>query len=142
MHDLSLHPGVVAGSLRSPSASAATFDLAMPTDRRRTLALSWLVLGLAALAASGIFSLLLVVSRTPGLGALIRVADFFRVTLVVHVDLAVLVWFLAFAAMLGSLAGGTRALGVGIGAIAVAAVGAATMAAAPFVEAARPVMSN
>src|SRR5512142_2362376 len=142
MHDLPLHSALVGKAPRELARSAATFDLAVPRDRRRTLALSWLVLGLAALAASGIFALLLVVSRTPGLGALIRVADFFRVTLVVHVDLSVLVWFLAFAAMLWSLAGGTRALGVGIAAIAVAAVGAATMAAAPFVEDARPVMSN
>jgi len=130
--------------VRSPAqtASPAVYDLAMPADRRRALALSWLVLGLAALAASGVFSLLLVVSRTPGLNRLVPVADFFRVTLVVHVDLSVLVWFLAFAAMLWSLAGGARALGAGIAGMALAAIGAATMAAAPFVEAASPVMSN
>jgi hypothetical protein len=120
----------------------ATYDIAVPADRRRTLALAWLALGVAALAASGIFSLLLVVSRTPGVNALIPVADFFRVTLVVHVDLSVLVWFLAFAAMLWSLAGGARAIGVGIAGIVVASLGAATMAAAPFLQAARPVMSN
>lgn len=141
MHDLPLHPCAVAPRARAASA-ATPFDLAMPTDRRRTLALSWLALGLAALAGSGIFSLLLVVSRTPGLNALIPVADFFRVTLVVHVDLSVLVWFLAFAAMLWSLAGGSRAIGVGFAGIGLAAVGAATMAVAPFVQAAAPVMSN
>ncbi|HSN20233.1 MAG TPA: cbb3-type cytochrome c oxidase subunit I [Usitatibacter sp.] len=142
MHDLPLHPAAAAPARARAAARAASFDLAMPTDRRRALALSWLVLGLAALAGSGIFSLLLVVSRTPGLNGLIRVADFFRVTLVVHVDLSVLVWFLAFAAMLWSIAGGSRAIGVGIAGIAIAALGAAVMAAAPFLQAAAPVMSN
>ena len=142
MHDLPLHSALVGKAPRELARSAATFDLAVPRDRRRTLALSWLVLGLAALAASGIFSMLLVASRTPGLNRLIPVADFFRVTLVVHVDLSVLVWFLAFAAMLWSLAGGARAIGAGIGGVAIAALGTATMAAAPFVQAAAPVMSN
>jgi hypothetical protein len=142
MHDLPLHPAAVPQRALRDGARPASFDLAMPSDRRRTLALAWLALGLAALAASGIFSLLLVVSRTPGVNALIRVADFFRVTLVVHVDLSVLVWFLAFAAMLWSVAGGARAIGVGIAGLAIAAVGAATMAAAPFLQAAVPVMSN
>jgi len=40
---------------------------------------------LGSLAISGVFSILLVVSRTPGLKELIPVADFFRVALVVHV---------------------------------------------------------
>ena len=142
MHDLPLQSAHVRNAPRELARSAATFDLAVPRDGRRTLALSWLALGLAALAASGIFSLLLVVSRTPGLNRLIPVADFFRVTLVVHVDLSVLVWFLAFAAMLWSLAGGARAIGAGIAGMAIAALGTATMAAAPFVQAAAPVMSN
>jgi hypothetical protein len=141
MHDLPLHPAARPSRVVR-EAGAASFDLAMPADGRRKLALAWLALGLAALAASGIFSLLLVVSRTPGVNALVRVADFFRVTLVVHVDLSVLVWFLAFAAMLWSVAGGARAIGAGIAGLAIAAVGAATMAAAPFMQDAVPVMSN
>ncbi len=144
MHDLPIaaSPAHVTRRAWEAAFAATAYDLPMPTDRRRALALSWLVLGLAALAASGIFSLLLVVSRTPGLNGLIPVADFFRVTLVVHVDLSVLVWFLAFAAMLWSLAGGPRAIGAGKAGLAIAALGAATIAAAPFVQAARPVMSN
>ncbi len=144
MHDLpvaSHYPGTTRPA-SGAVLDAARYDLAMPTDRRRALAFSWLALGLAALAASGIFSLLLVVSRTPGLNALFPVADFFRVTLVAHVDLSVLVWFLAFGAMLWSVAGGPRAIAAGWIALAVAAAGAATMALAPFVQAARPVMAN
>jgi cytochrome c oxidase subunit 1 len=118
------------------------YDLAVPADGRRKLALSWLVFGIAALAASGLFSLLLVVSRTPGLKDLLPVADFFRVALVVHVDLSVLVWFLAFAAMLWNLAGGRRALAAGWVGLAVAGLGAAAMALSPFVQRAAPVMAN
>jgi cytochrome c oxidase subunit 1 len=128
--------------LRSSVFICGQFDLAVPTDGRRTLAFAWLVFGIAALAASGVFSLLLVVSRTPALQDLFPVADFFRVALVVHVDLSVLVWFLAFAAMLWNLAGGQRALVFGWVGLAVAGVGAATMAAAPFVQPATVVMSN
>ena len=118
------------------------YDFAVPADGRRTLALAWLGFGIAALALSGVFSLLLVASRTPGVKELLPVADFFRVALVVHVDLSVLVWFLAFAAMLWNLAGGREALGAGWAALAVAATGAAAMALAPFVQRAAPVMAN
>ena len=114
----------------------------MPTDGRRVLAFAWLVFGIAALAMSGVFSLLLVVSRTPGLKELFPVADFFRVALVAHVDLSVLVWFLAFAAVLWNLAGGRQALGAGWAALGVAAAGAVALAAAPFVQRATPVMAN
>ena len=132
-----------AGATRAWDAAAgSTFDLPLPTDRRRALALGWLVLGLAALAASGIFSLLLVASRTPGLNRLLPLADFFRVTLVVHVDLSVLVWFLAFAATLWSIAADARAIAFGRAGLALAAAGAAVMALSPFLEHATPIMSN
>ncbi|MFZ4124600.1 MAG: cbb3-type cytochrome c oxidase subunit I [Rickettsiales bacterium] len=52
----------------------------------------WLMLGVAALAVAGLFSLILVIARTPQLAAF---KDLFSVALVVHVDLSVLVWFLA-----------------------------------------------
>ena len=142
MHDLAIGPIPTRVPRVASAAQASPYDLAMPEDRRRTLALTWLLLGLGALAVSGVFSLLLVVSRTPGLNGLVPVADFFRVTLVVHVDLSVLVWFLAFAAMLWSLAGGARAIAAGVAGFAVAGLGAAVMAAAPFLQRARPVMSN
>jgi hypothetical protein len=141
MHDIPLptpRADTGARALFAPSR----YDLEVPRDRRGTLAFSWLALGIAALAASGVFSLLLVVSRTPGLKDLFPVADFFRVTLVAHVDLSVLVWFLAFAAMLWNLAGSARAIALGRAALAVSAAGAALMTLAPFVQRARPVMAN
>jgi hypothetical protein len=76
------------------SLAFGRYTLALPRDARSRLALGWLALGVAALAASGILAVLLVMSRTP-LAKLLPVADFFRAALVAHVDLSVLVWFLA-----------------------------------------------
>ncbi|MDO8705947.1 MAG: hypothetical protein Q7J84_13470, partial [Sulfuricaulis sp.] len=72
------------------------FYLPIPDNGRRQLAVGWLLLGLAALLGSGIFSVLLVLARTPYVQNIFPWVDFFRTALVVHVDLSVLVWFLAF----------------------------------------------
>jgi hypothetical protein len=139
-------PDVPMTGARSPGwaelLQPARYDLTVPADDRRILAFSWLLLAVAALAASGIFSVLLVVSRTPGVKELLPVADFFRVTLVAHVDLSVLVWFLALAAMLWSFAGEARAIALGKLAVAVAGLGTLAMTMAPFVERATPIMAN
>ncbi len=118
------------------------FDLTVPQDARRSLAIAWLALGLMALLASGLFSILLVLSRTPQLQTLFPVADFFRVALVLHVDLSVLVWFLAFGGALWTLSGTQRYQPMAWFALAVSAAGTAAMCASPFVERATPVMAN
>ena len=79
-----------------------------------------MLLGLAALAGAGLFAVLLVLARTPGAQDWLPGIDLFRVALVVHVDLSVLVWFLAFSGFLWTLrdgahgAWGTRALGLAV----------------------------
>ncbi len=118
------------------------FALPLPAGARRTLAVGWLCLGLVALLAAGVFSVLLVVSRTPYVQGLLPVADFFRVALVVHVDFSVLVWFLAFAGVLWSLNGSPRLLWLGWSSMALASAGAALMALAPFLGRGPAVMSN
>ena len=50
-----------------PGAADYHFELEVPPDARRQLALAWFGLGLFALLASGLFSILLVLSRTPQL---------------------------------------------------------------------------
>ncbi len=143
MHDLTVATDTPARASAWKAAFAASrYDLPMARDARRGLAFSWLVLGVVALLASGVFSLLLVASRTPGLKDALPVADFFRVALVVHVDLSVLVWFLAFGAMLWTLAGSARAIALGRIALLVAGAGALTLSAAPFVSRELPVMAN
>lgn len=118
------------------------FEITVPQDSRKPLAMAWLALGLAALLASGLFSVLLVLSRTPQLQTLFPVADFFRVALVVHVDLSVLVWFLAFGGALWTLGGTQRWLPMAWLALGLSALGTVLMGVAPFVEIATPIMAN
>jgi hypothetical protein len=126
----------------SAAIGAPRYTLTIPTDARRALAIWWLALGILALVAAGILSVLLVVSRTPVLQNVFRLADFFRVALVVHVDLSVLVWFLAFAGVLWTLNGTRRGLSTGRLALGLAAAGTVVIALAPFVGQGRPVMAN
>ena len=80
-----LRRAVPAGDAIVPAASVASvhrYALAVPDGTRRVLAARWLGLGLVALIASGVLSLLLVVSRTPGVQHVLPVADFFHVALV------------------------------------------------------------
>ena len=122
--------------------SGADYSFALPRDARLELARGWLWLGLAALIGSGLFSVLLVLSRTPGINRLLPVADFFHVALVVHVDLSVLVWFMALAGMLWSLNSSTRRMGWGWLALGLAAAGALAMALAPFLGGGEAIMAN
>ncbi|HEU5295066.1 MAG TPA: cytochrome C oxidase subunit I [Burkholderiaceae bacterium] len=121
---------------------AHRYELAVPVGERRVLAVAWLGLATAALIGSGLFALLLVGARTPGLNALLPGVDFFHVALVVHVDLSVLVWFLAMAGLLWTLSGSQRWLPLGWFGFTLAAIGAAVMTLAPFAGAGAPVMSN
>lgn len=117
------------------------FTLAVPHDARMRLARGWLALGIAALAASGLLAVLLVLSRTPGLAQLFPVAGFFHAALVAHVDLSVLVWFVACGGVLWSLNSTRRLLPLGVAALALCAAGTATIAVAPFFGGV-PIMAN
>jgi len=129
--------------LRSAPAQAAAYELPIAVaGESAALARGWLGLGLAALIASGLLSLLLVLARTPGVNALLPGIDFFRVALVVHVDLSVLVWFSAMAGMLWSLQATPRGAVWGWVALGVCAGGAALMTAAAFVAPGVPIMAN
>ena len=76
-----------------------------PSDNKEknSLAKAWLFLGIASILLSGLFSLLLVVSRTPFIQSHIPFIDFFHTALVVHVDLSVLIWFTSFASIFWTL---------------------------------------
>lgn len=104
----------------------------------RRLALAWFALALAALGLSALFAVILVVARTPFLG---QGAGLFRTALVLHVDLAVLVWFLAMAAAIWMLAGQVKNRVAWL-AFALAALGTAAMVAAGFSQQATPVLAN
>src|SRR5690606_13482987 len=95
-----------------------------------------------ALIGSGLFAILLVASRTPGVNQWLPAANFFHVALVLHVDLSVIVWFVAMAGMLWSLYGRTNVQRLGWAGLWVTAAGTLAMALAPFVDPGEPVMSN
>ena len=133
---------MIALSYAAEQRVLAPFSLAVPTDQRKALATGWLLLAIGALLASGVFSILLVLSRAPYVKEVFPLVDFFRVALVVHVDLSVLVWFSAFAGLLWSLHGAPRLLWLGWAALAGAAAATLALCAAPFLEPGIPLMSN
>lgn len=152
-HMPSCPPALMPSAPPVPQAAAAPsapitasqpgpYQVDIPGDARQSLARAWLWLGLAALIGSGIYSLLLVASRTPGVNRWLPVADFFRVALVVHVDLSVLVWFVALGGMLWSLVSRPMAMVLGWSALGLASLGSLLMALAPFINAGAPIMAN
>lgn len=106
------------------------------------LARAWLWLGVLALIGSGVLAILLVFSRTPGIQEVFPLKDLFRAALVVHVDLSVAVWFMAFAAVIWSAAGSSRWAGLGWAGWLLAALGTALMSVSPFFPGAEPVLNN
>ena len=58
------------------------YDLPISHDQSRRVISAWIILGLVSLIAAGVFSLLLVLARTPVIQSLIPFVDFFRVALV------------------------------------------------------------
>ena len=106
------------------------------------LARAWLLLGIAALIGAGLLAILLVLARTPGVNALIPIKDFFRAALIVHVDLSVLIWFMAFGGVLWSLAGNERFAKLGWAGVWLAVTGTALMVISPFCGDPQPLLNN
>ena len=63
----------------------------------------WLFAGVLSLIVSGIYSIIIVIARTPKLSEIFKLKDIFHTSLVIHVDMSVLVWFLSFAAIIWSI---------------------------------------
>ena len=125
-------------NLSSGAPAAPTIAPGTPTG----LARAWLWLGVMALIGSGLLAVLLVLSRTPGIQDVFPLKDLFRAALVVHVDLSVAVWFMAFAAVIWSAVGGAGLVWLGWSGFALAALGTALMSVSPFFPGAEPVLNN
>ena len=80
-----------------------SYELPVRSEAARRTVTAWLALGLVSLIAAGMFSLLLVLARTPVVQGLIPFLDFFHIALVVHVTMSVLIWLLAISAASWSL---------------------------------------
>ncbi len=122
--------------------SDSNFDLPIRSDAARRSTTAWLVLGLTALIGAGVFSLLLVLSRTPGVQQFTPFIDFFRIALVVHVTLSVLIWLLAISAALWSLGATTEQVVWDRVSFSLAALGTLVIVASPFIGAGDPLMNN
>jgi len=71
-------------------------------EERKNISRWWLIVGVAALAVAGLYSLTLIAGRAPVLSNNAEIQRIFKDALVVHVDLSVLVWFLSIACLLWS----------------------------------------
>lgn len=116
--------------------------IAAPSGTPLRLSRAWLWLGLIALIGSGLLAILLVFSRTPGIQDVFPLREFFRSALIVHVDLSVAVWFMAFASVLWSAAGNARGDALGRAGFWLACAGTLLMTVSPFFPDAHPLLNN
>lgn len=120
----------------------SSYGLDIQSTEMRKAVTAWLMLGLASLVGAGVFSILLVLARTPAVQEMTPLIDFFRISLVVHVNLSVLIWLLSMAGMLWSLGSGTPRPGWDRFSFFLAAAGTAIVIISPFAGAADPLMNN
>lgn len=122
--------------------SENSYDLPLDRDDIRWATTAWLTLGLVSLIAAGIFSLLLVLARTPIVHSIIPFLDLFRISLVIHVTLSVLIWLLSFSAALWSISTTKRHPLWDRISFWLAVSGTALIIIAPFIGVGNPQMSN
>jgi hypothetical protein len=115
----------------------------METAKERRPEAPWLSLAFGSLLVAGGFALFLVFARLPPLSSWLGPAGFFKRCLVVHVDLAIVVWFHAFSAGLFALLPARRTVpGLRKVAAALAALGLLALLACVFVTGAQPMLTN
>ncbi|MCP3689144.1 MAG: cytochrome c oxidase subunit I [Gammaproteobacteria bacterium] len=119
-----------------------SFQLDSFTPEQIRISKGWFFLGIFALIASGVFSILLVLSRTPAISDFIPWIDFFHTALVVHVDLSVLIWFIAFSAIFWSLNNQKSALLFDQLVLLLTLIGTFLIISTPFMGQAHPVINN
>lgn len=100
-----------------------------PPPQSARLARAWLLLGIAALGASALYAVVLVVARAPMFGFADK--DLFRRALTAHVSLSTLVWALSIAGAVWALRA-SRVGGIAWTAAVLAALGALGMLLSPF----------
>jgi len=122
--------------------SVTQFHLHIRSEAARRNTAAWLILGLISLVFAGVFSILLVMARTPVVQEVIPFIDFFRVALVVHVTLSVLIWLLAISAAFWSLGATTEQPLWDRFSFSLSATGTLVIIVCPFLGAGDPLMNN
>ena len=67
-------------------------------SQNNSLTNSWLKLGILSLGFAGLYSIILVVLRTPQLSSFFPNPHIFKSALIIHVNLSVLIWLLSITA--------------------------------------------
>ena len=116
--------------------------LGMKMQTLNPIAKLWLWLGLFALAAGGIYAIVLVGARSPKVQDMLPFGDFFRTALIVHVNLTVLVWMLSITSMLWSQYAKSSFIISRYAALITCAAGTFFMAISPFTSEGHPLLSN
>ena len=140
-----------------PQSAAAlhhhpVYDSATPLDGSPELAevgggvvpaRSWFLFAIGSLVLAGVLSLMLVIGRLPFLGWLFTDPLFFKRALVVHVDLAIVVWFQAGTlAFLGLALGPRLHRVVTTVSLILAGLGVLGLLSGALMPGAQPVLSN
>ena len=122
--------------------SEQPYQLPLPGETSRPLTAGWLYLALASLVGSGLVVILIVLSRTPIIHDMIPWVGSFRPALVIHVELSVLVWFLAIAGIFAGLGLSEKHPQWGKLSLGLAWAGALLITCSPFMAAGEAYINN
>ena len=102
----------------------------------------WFILAVSALAFSGIYSFFPYALRTPVLAKLLNMQELFNVSLMVHVNLGVLVWFLSSSAMLMQIVIKDKFMTISFTSFIASMMGTIFIIASPFMGESEPVKND
>ncbi len=102
----------------------------------------WLWVAILALAMSGVYSIIIVLARTPKITSILPFKEVFHTSLIVHVDLLVVGWFFGCANMFWSMLGGERVPFLENLLRNIFVAGLLLLAYAPFSHAPQPYLNN
>ena len=117
--------------------------LLLPEDKlSRHIFILWFILAVVALATSGLYSFLPYTLRTPFLAQFIDFKHLFNISLMVHVNLGVLVWFLSCSSMLMVIVTKQSFMTISFTAFISSMIGTIFIAASPFVGTSEAIKSD
>jgi heme/copper-type cytochrome/quinol oxidase subunit 1 len=125
-----------------PEVKQNISELSIPTGASARFVRGWLLLSIASLVIAGVYSVILILARTPYVQDIFPFVDFFHAALIVHVDLSVLIWFLSFSGVFYTIISVPRFFALDWIALGLACTGTLVIAISPFVEEGNTLMNN